>query len=230
VWSLEGQQYPQDISYIGAPDMLTELAPEMDKIADQLFKMITNAGLKCGVTLRPQKLTQNPAWKPGQIHPFKYFQKDLLNADNSSDTNAVAALLIEKASYAYKRWGCTMYYTDTTVYGGGHVIPAAAFIKAAKALPEVVFFPEESTFSYRSAVAPLADNWGGSAIGTPVAADVLYGRDAFSFELMQFPPGGSPPGAKPIWENETLVEAYAKLVRRGDVLRYQGWVRTNVSR
>ena len=35
VWSLEGQQYPQDISYIGSPDMLPELAPEMDAIADE---------------------------------------------------------------------------------------------------------------------------------------------------------------------------------------------------
>jgi hypothetical protein len=35
VWSLEGQEYPQDISYIGAPDMLSELAPEMDAIADR---------------------------------------------------------------------------------------------------------------------------------------------------------------------------------------------------
>lgn len=72
VWSLEGQQYPQDISYIGAPDMLATLAPEMDAIADKMFKLITDAGLKCGVTLRPQQLTQNPAWKPGEIHPFKY--------------------------------------------------------------------------------------------------------------------------------------------------------------
>ena len=35
VWSLEGQEYPQDISYIGAPDMLSELAPEMDAVADR---------------------------------------------------------------------------------------------------------------------------------------------------------------------------------------------------
>ena len=35
VWSLEGQEYPQDISYIGAPDMLSTLAPEMDAIADR---------------------------------------------------------------------------------------------------------------------------------------------------------------------------------------------------
>ena len=217
VWSLEGQQYPQDISYIGSPDMLPQLAPEMDSIADHLFKMVTDAGL-------------NPAWKPGQMHPFKYYLKDLLLPDNSSDTDAVAALLIEKASYAYKRWGCTMFYTDTTVFGGGHVIPADALIKAAAALPQVVFFPEESNFAYRSAVAPLQDNWGGVGLGTPVAADVLYGRDAFSFELMQFTPGGGDPGSEaPIWDNETLVEQYAKIVRRGDVLRYQGWYNASVN-
>ena len=68
---------------------------------------------------------------------------------------------------------------------------------------------------------------GGFAIGSPIAADVLYGRDAFGFELMQFPPGGEPaPGAVPIWENESLVEDYARIVRRGDVLRYQGWCKS----
>jgi hypothetical protein len=230
VWSLEGQQYPQDISYIGAPDMLAALAPEMDAIADKMFKLITDVGLKCGVTLRPQQLTQNPAWKPDQIHPFKYYQKDLLNPDNTSDTDAVAALLVRKAGYAYRRWGCTMFYTDTTVTQGGHVIPPDAFIKAAAALPQVVFFPEESTFAYRSAVAPLQDNWGGAALGSPVAADVLYGRAAFGFELMQFRPGGTPaPGAIPIWDNESLVLDYARIVKRGDVLRYQGWYNASVN-
>jgi len=113
VWSLEGQEYPQTISYVGAPDMLMELAPEMDAVADRLFRLVTDAGLKCGVTLRPQQLTLTPGWKPGD-KGFKYYQRNLLNPDNTSDVDAVAALLVRKASYAFKRWGCTMFYTDTT--------------------------------------------------------------------------------------------------------------------
>ena len=45
VWSLEGQEYPQDISYIGAPDMLSTLAPEMDAIADRACSFQCNTRL-----------------------------------------------------------------------------------------------------------------------------------------------------------------------------------------
>jgi hypothetical protein len=35
-WSIEGSEYG-DITYSGSPDMLPVLAPEMDKIADELL-------------------------------------------------------------------------------------------------------------------------------------------------------------------------------------------------
>ena len=57
VWDLEGQQYPQpDTSYAGDPASLSRLAPEMDAVADEFFRTITNAGLRCGITIRPQRL------------------------------------------------------------------------------------------------------------------------------------------------------------------------------
>jgi hypothetical protein len=192
-----------------------------------LFKLITGAGLKCGVTLRPQQLTPTPGWQKGD-KGFKYYQQNLYNHDNTSDVDAVAALLVRKASYAYNRWGCTMFYTDTTVTDHG-LIPAQAFLKAHKKLPQVVFFPEESDFQYRSGTAPLQDNWGGAAMGTPLGAQLLYGRDAFVFELMQFPPGGSPAGQEPIYNNQSLLKAYASIVKRGDILRYQGWYNDTVN-
>ena len=36
----------------------------------------------------------------------------------------------------------------------------------------------------------LRDDWSKAAMGTPPAADLIYGRDAFSVELMQTPPPG----------------------------------------
>ena len=110
----------------------------------------------------------------------------------------------------------------------GKLIPAAAFLKAHKALPQVVFFPEESDFQYRSGTAPLQDDWGGAALGTPLGAHLLYGRDAFVFELMQFTPGGHP-GPEPIFNNRSLMLEFAKIVQRGDVLRYQGWYNDSVN-
>lgn len=63
-----------------------------------------------------------------------------------------------------------------------------------------------------------------------MAADVLYGRDAWSFGLMQFPPGGAPFNkAEPYYENETLVEAYAALVRRGDSMLIDAWYNNSVN-
>ena len=44
----------------------------MDAIADDMFKVITSAGLKCGMTLRPQVLTISPDWNPPATKPFKY--------------------------------------------------------------------------------------------------------------------------------------------------------------
>lgn len=261
VWSLEGQQYPQTISWVGDPRELPTLAPEMDAAADDMFKLITGAGLQCGLTLRPQQWTQNEHWNASlspMQRPFRYRQQTLLRPDNTSDVDAVASMLIDKAGYAYKRWGCRMFYVvsrlfpfppsrsqsndfasknphltfpqpvqDTTVCDPcpTHTLPAEVWFKVHQALPNCVFFPEESTFAYRSVVAPLQDNWGGAAMGTPYPADLLYGRDAWSFELMQFTPGGGSAGPTPSppYDNATLLEAYAQLVRRGDALLYNTW-------
>ena len=216
-------------------------------MADELFKIITSAGMQCGMTIRPQNLTINPDWKPSQRPnqpPFKYMQQDHLMPDQDCekygptagkdcsvaggielDIDATAEVLIRKARYAYQRWKCTFFYVDTTVYRNGHLIPAEVFIKANAAIPEVVFFPEESDFAYRSVTAPLSNNWNGAADGTPLGADVLWGRDAFSLELMQFSPDAGNEGPKhhldpnhPYYANETLLKQYETIVARGDTL------------
>lgn len=125
MWSLAGQQYPQPCSsWIGDPRILSTIAPEMDEIADEVFKLITDAGLSLGITLRPQQIVQNPDWKefvkPGKRMPpvgppWKWIQQDIVLAhDNETlDYDAIADNLIAKASYANKRWNATMFYTDS---------------------------------------------------------------------------------------------------------------------
>lgn len=39
-------------------------------------------------------------------------------------------------------------------------------------------------------MTPLQDDWGGHPLGTSLPVEFTYGRSAFSFELMQFTPGG----------------------------------------
>ena len=74
----------------------------MDAIADKLFKIVTGAGLKCGLCLRPQNYSLNPAWvagSPPNRFPYKYQQAELDHADGSLDVDATAHLLINKAKY-----------------------------------------------------------------------------------------------------------------------------------
>jgi hypothetical protein len=57
LWDLEGQEFIQPTTYIGDPRVLGEgYDPEMNAAADQLFGLFKSAGLKVGVTLRPQYL------------------------------------------------------------------------------------------------------------------------------------------------------------------------------
>ena len=53
MWSLAGQQYPQPCSsWIGDPRILSTIAPEMDEIADEVLKLITDAGLRSACSSR----------------------------------------------------------------------------------------------------------------------------------------------------------------------------------
>ncbi len=64
VWDLEGQEFNQSFSYVGYPNYLPLISPEMDAVADQLIGKITAAGYRIGVTIRPNRFlagTQLPA-------------------------------------------------------------------------------------------------------------------------------------------------------------------------
>ncbi len=55
IWDLEGEEFIQPTTYIGDPRALAQgYAPEMNAAADSLFALFRNAGLKVGLTLRPQ--------------------------------------------------------------------------------------------------------------------------------------------------------------------------------
>ena len=54
IWDLEGEEFGQYFTYVGYPNKLHDMAPEMDAVADQMFSKFKNAGYKIGITLRPQ--------------------------------------------------------------------------------------------------------------------------------------------------------------------------------
>ena len=153
-WDIEGEQYPQDTSYVCSPDQLAQVAPEMESIVidssspyagmpliDAYFKIMTSAGFRTGVCIRPQQFTLNSDGTAAQVF--------LSNAQ-------VAAQLIRKMQYAHSRWGTTLFYVDSTVDSNGGTLPAAIFQQVQAALPDSLIIPEETTPLHFAYTAPFA--------------------------------------------------------------------------
>jgi hypothetical protein len=152
-WDLEGEQYPQETSYVCSPDQIAQVAPEMEsviangsspyagmKLDDAYFKIMRDAGFRVGVCIRPQHFTMNRDGTAQQV--------SLANAD-------VAAEVIRKMKYAHDRWGATLFYIDSTVEPNGAVLDAGIFQQAAAALPDSLLIPEETTPKDYAYTAPF---------------------------------------------------------------------------
>jgi hypothetical protein len=136
-WDVEGQEYPHTTSYIGDPRKLGRLAPELDAVADEFFARFRRAGLRTGVCLRPQSLTQH--------RTGGWYQKE------SADP---AAVLSSKVAYARERWGCTLFYVDSNGEGPSLPYDAAVFRRVAREHPDVLLMPEHETAAYYAVTAP----------------------------------------------------------------------------
>ncbi|MDB5326837.1 MAG: Ig domain protein group 2 domain protein, partial [Phycisphaerales bacterium] len=147
VWDIEGQRNPHNISYIGDPRLMPTLSPEMDTIADEFFKKYTDAGLRCGVTLRTTHVVRTPGGKNDWEH---------INVED------IVAEISGKLEYAHKRWGCTLFYVDSTLrwdLGADgqfalHTLPAEIFQTLHAKYPDVLLIPEQSITRYHAYTAP----------------------------------------------------------------------------
>ena len=152
-WDIEGQQYPQDTSYVCSPDQIAQAAPEMEtmisngsspfngmKLDDAYFKIIRSAGFRVGVCIRPQQFTLYSNGTAAQV----YLSND-----------QVAAQLIRKMRYAHDRWGVTLFYVDSAVQSDGGNLDPAIFQQVAAALPDSLIMPEESTPKYYAYHGPI---------------------------------------------------------------------------
>lgn len=204
LWDLEGQQFPQpDTSYAGDPANLPRLSPEMDRVADAFFKRFTDAGLKCGLTIRPQQLDFSAS-------PPR--QKDLPAAQQASN-------MIDKMRYARKRWGCTMFYVDSD--GGPNDATApSVFAAVLKALPEVLIVPENIWPQDYAVAAPLASFTAPyKPLHTPSLVKAIWPR-SFSVTYVGDAPGGD---LKRNDKNPGQWAEFQEASKKGDILTFRAW-------
>jgi hypothetical protein len=130
-----------------SPLGLYGIEPAMNAIADQIFASIRSAGLQCGLCLRAEKVyIDSTGNMEGSLFP-----------DNEQVYDTVANQLADldaKLNYAYKRWGCRMFYVDSNE-SSADVGPAeaaqlnprwaAAYVYTQLNLrhPDCVIIPEE---------------------------------------------------------------------------------------
>ncbi len=196
-WDPEGQEFT-DATYYGDPRLTSRLAPETDYkgaailgCMDAFFKKFRDAGLRVGVCIRPQEI---------------HFVQGAPRQDDSPDP---VATLKSKIEYARKRWGCTLFYVDSTVKGN-EALDADVFRQAASAFPDVLLMPENETLRDYAYTAPLNSFQHHAVTSTPPGVRDVYPR-AFSVLL-----AGDGDFTK---YHDALVAA----VRRGDILLFHGW-------
>jgi hypothetical protein len=209
VWDVEGEEYPP-LVFVGDPRKLPQLAPEMDAIVDDVFKTLSDAGLKTGVCIRPSRIVKQKGDTPWR-HDFMGFDP--------------LAEMAGKIAYAKRRWGCTLFYVDTNVTlalasrGPGKkdgtenwFVRAEQMRRLAAQFPDVLIIPEFQYTGYYSHLSGYRELRGG--IASTSERDRLAYPGAFS--VINVADG-------PIVERRDDLLAG---VRRGDILMFRGWFGT----
>ncbi len=198
-WDPEGEEFP-GACYYGDPLLVPTLAPEMEfkndgakSAIDEYFEKFRAAGLKVGVCIRPQQITMVDG-KP--VHQA------------AEDEHAVQ-ILRERIAYAKQRWGCTLFYVDSTATAYTWINPDV-FKAVADAYPDVLLIPENESMRYFAYSAPLNSYVHHKITSTPVGARLVYPK---AFSVLMAPEGDRPE------DHAALLNA----VRRGDILLFNGW-------
>jgi hypothetical protein len=209
VWDIEGQEMPHMISYIGDPRLLPALSPEMDRFADAFMRKFLDAGFRTGITLRPTEVYA--VGEPGRL-PW-----------NHREVKDPVATMSEKIRTAQKRWGCTIFYLDSTVFGNDFlteeqrkekkdipwVMPKGMFEKLARLHPDCLISPEWAERDYSRFGAPYKSPNLGQG-GTDPFLRRLW-PEAFSVVAV------SPELIEKRWEE------FADQVVKGDILLFMPW-------
>jgi hypothetical protein len=198
-WDPEGEEFI-GACYYGDPLLVPTLAPEMEfkndgakSAIDEYFEKFRAAGLKVGVCIRPQQIEVVDG-KP--VH-------------HAAEDEHAAQILRERIAYAKRRWGCTLFYVDSTATAYGALNPDV-FKGVADAYPDALLIPENESMRDFAHSAPLNSYVHHKITSTPVGARLVY-QNAFS--VLMAPAGDQPE------DHAALLDA----VRRGDILLFNCW-------
>ena len=198
-WDPEGEEFLGAV-YYGDPRTVPTLAPEMEfkndgakSSIDEYFEKFRAAGLKVGVCIRPQQITMVDG-KP--VH-------------KAAEDETAFQILRDRIAYAKQRWGCTLFYVDSTATISGAVNPDV-FKKLADAYPDILLIPENESMRYFAYSAPLNSYQHHKITSTPVGARLVYPK---AFSVLMAAEGDRPE------DHAALVNA----VQRGDILLFNGW-------
>ena len=197
-WDPEGEEFG-GYCYYGDPRLVPTLAPEMEfknsaeSAIDEYFAKFRAAGLKVGVCVRPQEIKMVDG-KP--IH-------------QAADDERAAQILRERIAYAKQRWGCTLFYVDSTATVSGAIDPNV-FKAVADAYPDILLIPENESMRYFAYSAPLNSYQHHKITATPTGARLVYPN---AFSVLMAAEGDRPE------DHDAMVDA----VRHGDILLFNAW-------
>jgi len=173
LWNVEGGFH--STAFIGDPRMVPITNPELDGALDDYFQIIRDAGLKTGLTLRPTQLRWNEGngtWGhgPGNVNPnadpFKTDYERLIPEHVQWwRVYPVARRMSEKIAYAKDRWGCTIFYLDTSMIWrprgrkmnmAAQMMSAHVYREIRRRHPDVLLIPEvmKQQIAYVGHMAP----------------------------------------------------------------------------
>lgn len=168
LWDLEGDTFPHATTYIGDPRLICLFNPQMEMVIDEGIKILTDAGLRVGVTLRPSRVVYSKE-KDTAVHSHTDAKDPFLELDG-------------KVAYAKKRWGCTLFYVDTNFfwrrYGpeqkweAGPIAPDVWKRLLAK-YPDSLFIPEIADYADYQAAASYGEADMGD-YGTPELVRAIW--------------------------------------------------------
>ncbi len=239
IWDLEGQEFSHVFTYVGYPNQLPGLAPEMDAVADVLMAKLKAAGYRVGVTLRPQQFltgnalpltctaAANAAFSDKFVlltAPFPYRGYTCMSSNgwgqsgangpsqqqSLQDYDLVLNLLRQKVSYARNRWGATLFYVDSNVWANGGPVSHWIFRSLAAEFPDCLFMPELNNAAYFGATAPYRAATFDNYWGTTEATRTLY-------------PGGFAVINVADADWQTNFSRLVQAVQGGDILMFRGW-------